>query len=96
MNSIVSKIFSDGLITGLWAYDHHAALLLYLAIDLAILEMRRYRRLISFTDYSLLAGSPQAPGMSILAPAYNEGATVVDLQSAPVDPLPQPRAHRHQ
>jgi len=77
MNSVIS-ILSDGLMTGLWAYTI-TLLSSYLAIGVfAILEMRRYRRLISFTDYSLLAGSPQAPGMSILAPAYNEGANIVE------------------
>ena len=77
MRSVIT-ILSDGLMTGLWAYSI-TLLSSYLVIGiLAILEMRRYRRLISFTDYALLAGSPQAPGMSILAPAYNEGASVVE------------------
>ena len=63
---------------GLWVYSI-ILLSSYLWIGIfAILEMRRYRRMASFTDYSLLAGSPQAPGMTILAPAYNEGATVVE------------------
>ena len=31
-----------------------------------------------FTDYRLLASSEQAPGISILAPAYNEGANIVE------------------
>ena len=51
----------------------------YLLIAIfAIIEIRRYLRSASFTDYSILASSPQAPGISILAPAYNEGATIVD------------------
>ena len=32
----------------------------------------------SFTDYRQLASASQAPGMSILAPAYNEGANVIE------------------
>jgi len=63
---------------GLWAYSI-ALLSCYLLIGLfAILELRRYLRSASFTDYSVLAGSSQAPGMSILAPAYNEGLTIVE------------------
>jgi poly-beta-1,6-N-acetyl-D-glucosamine synthase len=31
-----------------------------------------------FTDYNELAASPQAPSLSIIAPAYNEGATIIE------------------
>jgi cellulose synthase/poly-beta-1,6-N-acetylglucosamine synthase-like glycosyltransferase len=51
----------------------------YLCIGLfAASEIRRYLRSNRFTDYRLIATSPNAPGMSILAPAYNEAATIVD------------------
>lgn len=40
-------------------------------------ETRRYLRKTSFTDYSLLASSTNAPSVSILAPAYNEGLNIV-------------------
>lgn len=72
------SILANSLTMGLLVYS--AVLLLsYVLIGiLAIIQMRRYMRLRTFTDYSLLAGSPQAPGMSILAPAYNEGATIVE------------------
>jgi len=74
----VFSILANWLTTALWVYS--ALLLLsYLLIGiLAVIGMRRHMRLRTFTDYSLLAGSPQAPGMSILAPAYNEGATIVE------------------
>jgi cellulose synthase/poly-beta-1,6-N-acetylglucosamine synthase-like glycosyltransferase len=32
----------------------------------------------TITDYRLLASSPHAPSVSILAPAYNEGATIIE------------------
>ncbi len=52
---------------------------LYLFIGFyAVGGIRHYLRSNLFTDYRLLAASPHAPGMSILAPAYNEEATVVD------------------
>lgn len=41
-------------------------------------EIRRYLFKNSFTDYRALASSTQAPGISILAPAYNEGANVIE------------------
>src|SRR4051812_5881007 len=44
----------------------------------AISETRRHMRKRSFTDYSLLASSPHAPSISILAPAYNEGLNIVE------------------
>jgi cellulose synthase/poly-beta-1,6-N-acetylglucosamine synthase-like glycosyltransferase len=71
-------IFSFFLNYGLWIYSVVLLLSQLLIALLAVLEVRRYRRSASFTDYSILAGSSQAPGMSILAPAYNEGATIVE------------------
>lgn len=32
----------------------------------------------SFTDYAVLASSEQSPSISILAPAYNEGANIIE------------------
>lgn len=45
---------------------------------LAIAEALTYFRKSRLTDYSLLASSPYAPSVSILAPAYNEGANIVE------------------
>ncbi|MEI6945798.1 glycosyltransferase [Paraflavisolibacter sp. H34] len=41
-------------------------------------ETRRYMRKSSFTDYRVLSSSDYAPTLSVLAPAYNEGATIVE------------------
>lgn len=41
-------------------------------------EIRKHLYKNSFTDYRQLASASQAPGMSILAPAYNEGANVIE------------------
>ncbi len=38
----------------------------------------RYKKENTFTDYSLIAANPNAPTFSLLAPAYNEGMTVVE------------------
>lgn len=54
-------------------------LLFYVFIGLySIGETRRYLLKNSFTDYSVLASSTETPGVSIIAPAFNEGATVIE------------------
>jgi len=56
-----------------------ALLLCYLFIGIySIGGIKKYLHQNSFTDYRILAGSTQAPSMSILAPAYNEGANIVE------------------
>ncbi|MCQ4035291.1 sulfatase-like hydrolase/transferase [Kaistella montana] len=37
-----------------------------------------YKRQNTFTDYSIIAGDPNASTFSLIAPAYNEGITVVE------------------
>ncbi len=41
-------------------------------------EIKKYLHKNSFTNYRLLARSTQTPGISILAPAYNEGANIIE------------------
>ncbi len=72
-----AKIAIDLLTYGIFLY---AAVLLLSYIAIAIFsigETRKYLHKNSFTDYRLLAASPHAPSVSILAPAYNEGATII-------------------
>ncbi|WP_260446431.1 glycosyltransferase [Chryseobacterium lactis] len=38
----------------------------------------RYKKENTFTDYSIIAANPNAPVFSLIAPAYNEGMTIVD------------------
>lgn len=42
------------------------------------LEMASYMRKNSFVDYNVILSSPLAPSLSIIAPAYNEGKTIVE------------------
>lgn len=74
----ILHFFYDFLTYGIFAYS----LLLvcsYIFIGLySIGETRKYLHKNSFTDYRLLASSPHAPSVSILAPAYNEGKTIVE------------------
>lgn len=53
-------------------------IVIYLTImTLSALEMRDHRRKNRFADYQDIITSPIAPGVSILAPAYNEGQSIV-------------------
>lgn len=64
-----------------WALLLYSLFLLigYIAIGLySIHQTRNHIHKNTFTDYRTLAGSTEVPGMSILAPAYNEGATIIE------------------
>lgn len=53
-------------------------IVIYLTIMiLSALEMRDHRRKNRFADYQDIITSPIAPGVSILAPAFNEGQSIV-------------------
>jgi cellulose synthase/poly-beta-1,6-N-acetylglucosamine synthase-like glycosyltransferase len=63
---------------GILAYSVLLLLFYIFIAAYSIGETRRYLRKSSFTDYSLMAVSPHTPSISILAPAYNEGATIIE------------------
>lgn len=66
------------VVSGLFFYSV-VLIFFYVFIGInSIGETREYLHKNSFTDYRLLAASPHAPTVSILAPAYNEGATIVE------------------
>jgi poly-beta-1,6-N-acetyl-D-glucosamine synthase len=54
-----------------------AAAYLFLAI-MSLSEMTKYMRKNYFVDYKYILSSPFAPGISLLAPAYNEGLTIIE------------------
>lgn len=73
-----TQLLYDFLTYGILGYSV-LLLLFYLFIaSYSIGETRRYLRKSSFTDYSIMAVSPHTPTISILAPAYNEGATIIE------------------
>ena len=50
-------------------------------VSLALLSafsLRQYLRKNSILDYNAILGCPFAPPISILAPAYNEGKTIIE------------------
>ena len=53
--------------------------LFYLFIGIfSTFEIKRYLRINSIADWKALAASEHLPGMSILAPAYNESANIIE------------------
>lgn len=75
--SIGEKILL-GLMAGIFLYSI-VLILFYIFIGMnSIAAVKRYVHKNDFTDYRLLASSPYAPSVSILAPAYNEGPNIVD------------------
>ena len=51
----------------------------YLALAfLSLKVMRRYLNANYFVDHKDILSSPFAPGVSLIAPAYNEGSTIID------------------
>jgi cellulose synthase/poly-beta-1,6-N-acetylglucosamine synthase-like glycosyltransferase len=54
-------------------------IILYIIIGVfSVAETKKYANKNSFIDYKLLAVSPYAPSISILAPAFNEGANIIE------------------
>jgi len=79
---MIGKIIFDiayyMLTYGIFLYSF-ALLISYVFLGLfSIGETRTYLRKNKFTDYRLLATSDHVPSVSILAPAYNEGKTIVE------------------
>src|SRR5665648_372145 len=74
----IIKILNFLIENGIFVY----AIAIFLSyIVMAILsgtEMVRYMRKNSFVDYSAIISSPYAPPVTILAPAYNEGNTIIE------------------
>ncbi|MGN7823704.1 glycosyltransferase family 2 protein [Chitinophaga sp. 22536] len=53
-------------------------LLMYALLALLSLRgIRRFQRTTSYVDYTKMLDSPLAPGISVIAPAYNEGVTII-------------------
>lgn len=76
--TFIIEIFSGFFSTSIFYY----AVVVYLSyIFLAILsayEMSFYKKKNSFVNYNAILSSPLSPGISIIAPAYNEQNTIVD------------------
>ena len=70
----VFQFFSSGILI----YSVSLLLFYLLIVVYSIAEIKLYIRKSSFTDYNLLASSVYAPSVSLLAPAYNEAANIIE------------------
>lgn len=64
-----------------WGIFIYAITLIMFYIVLALISIREsvlYVKRNSFVDYKTIAPSPFAPSISVLAPAYNEGKTIIE------------------
>jgi cellulose synthase/poly-beta-1,6-N-acetylglucosamine synthase-like glycosyltransferase len=64
-----------------YAIFTYSVALLFFYVLIAIYstgDARHYMNRNSFTDYKTLTSSLHVPSVSILAPAYNEGATIIE------------------
>ena len=53
-------------------------LIIYACLALfSFYSVRRFLRKESYTDYKVIVGSELAPGVSVIAPAFNEGLTII-------------------
>lgn len=67
-------IIENGIIVlTIFIFGSYVALALFSAA-----AMLKYMRKNSFVDYKVLLSSPLAPSISVIAPAFNEGKTIVD------------------
>ena len=65
----------------IWLYLLYstAVILIYGWVGIyALGAVLRYKKENTFTDYSIISANPNAPAFSLIAPAYNEGLTIVD------------------
>jgi len=77
MSDFAHNVYS--IVIWLFVLYSAAVLLVYCWIGIyAFGAVRRYKNENTFTDYGIIASNPNAPAFSLIAPAYNEGLTVVD------------------
>jgi len=71
-------IFNDLFEKGILIYSISIFSFYFVLAFLSGFEMVRYIRKNSFVDYSAIISSAYAPAVSVLAPAYNEGNTIIE------------------
>ncbi|MBX7125362.1 MAG: glycosyltransferase [Cyclobacteriaceae bacterium] len=71
---MIHEIFNQAIFV--YAITICGVFLLLLAI--ALIEMNSYMKKNFFVDYKYILSSPFAPSVSLVAPAYNEGMTIID------------------
>jgi cellulose synthase/poly-beta-1,6-N-acetylglucosamine synthase-like glycosyltransferase len=73
-----SVLIYDFITYAIFTYSVTLLIFYILIAVYSIGDARNYINRNSFTDYRTLTSSPHVPSISILAPAYNEGATIIE------------------
>jgi len=85
MNSIINFIFRGAFLSTVGSFYQYAVFIYgttllgaygLLAI-MSLISIKRYMRKNGSVDYNIIVESPLAPGISVVAPAYNEGVTII-------------------
>ncbi|MBC7553385.1 MAG: glycosyltransferase family 2 protein [Taibaiella sp.] len=63
--------------TTVFLYGTSLLVLYAILAVLSFLNIRLFLKKESYTDYSVIVASPLAPGVSVVAPAFNEGVTII-------------------
>ncbi len=63
--------------TTVFVYGSGLLMLYAMLAILSFINIRLFLRKESYTDYSVIVASPLAPGISVIAPAFNEGLTII-------------------
>jgi cellulose synthase/poly-beta-1,6-N-acetylglucosamine synthase-like glycosyltransferase len=71
-------LFFEFFLYGILFYSFLVVLLYLFIGTYSTIELRKYLRTNSFSDWGVLAASEHLPGISILAPAYNESANIIE------------------
>lgn len=74
----IIKIFNFILLNGIFIFAIAIFSSYFIMSVLSGLELIKYKRKNSFIDYSAIISSPFAPSVTILAPSYNEGNTIIE------------------
>lgn len=72
------KIFNFFLLNGIFIFAIAIFSSYTIMSILSGLELIKYKKKNSFIDYSAIISSPLAPSVTILAPSYNEGNTIIE------------------
>src|SRR5271163_2932463 len=86
MKGFVDYFFSKGSFWDTVGMFYQSAVFIYgttllmayamLAI-MSLISIRKYMKKNASIDYQVIVESPLAPGISVIAPAYNEGITII-------------------
>jgi cellulose synthase/poly-beta-1,6-N-acetylglucosamine synthase-like glycosyltransferase len=77
MYESISDVLSTSF--GIFVFVYGVAMLLVYALlaVLSFISIRKYQKKAAYVDYNKMLESPSAPGISVIAPAYNEGLTII-------------------